>query len=685
MINITEQEERIYLSEILNKLRDSLKKVNLNIHHNAGEILEAKEYIWENIYDIDPQEIASLNYSVNQSVEKAENVVSKRNRISKLIKSPYFGRIDFIPEKGRNRMPVYIGIHSFSEEGKYKILIHDWRTPLSSIFYDFDIGNASFEAPAGLIKGELCLKRQYRIRNSSMQFMIESSSFISDDVLQKELSSTSSDKMKNIVATIQKEQNAIIRNEISNTLIIQGVAGSGKTSIALHRVAYLLYRFKSNIKSQNVLIISPNKVFADYISDVLPELGEEKILEVSFEEIAKNEIKKTFEFQTFYEQVAELLETPDKNTITRIKYKASFEFVDELNKYIRYIDEKYFLPDKVEFKGIEVPSSYTLSLYRSYNRLPIKQRLDEVANTVLIKIKTEYRMKIFAVEETEIKKKVIGMFKTLNIFNLYQDFYQWLGKPQLFINESKKKIEYSDVFPFVYLKLKIEGTKNFEFVKHLVIDEMQDYTPIQYAVISCLFNCKKTILGDSFQSVNPYTSVTNNEIKKVFPLSDSIELLKSYRSTIEITNFAQKIIKNNKLSPVERHGKNPIIKHCKTEEEQIKEIVDSINIFRKSEYKSLGILCKSQMDANVLFAKLENYISNLCLITPESIAFANGAVVTTSIMAKGLEFDCVIVPSVTIENYKTEIDKNMLYVACTRAMHELEIIYVNQISRFLKK
>lgn len=211
-----------------------------------------------------------------------ESVIDKRKRLGKILDNPYFGRIDFKQQSG-NIFPIYIGVHSFYDSDSKMSLIYDWRAPISSMFYDYELGEAYYSSPAGEVKGDILLKRQYRIRNGRMEFMIESSLTVHDDILQKELSSNTDDKMKNIVATIQREQNRIIRNEDAQALIIQGVAGSGKTSIALHRIAYLLYTFKESLSSKDILIISPNKVFADYISNVLPELGEETVPETSME------------------------------------------------------------------------------------------------------------------------------------------------------------------------------------------------------------------------------------------------------------------------------------------------------------------------------------------------------------------------------------------------------------------
>ena len=277
IFNKTEEQERVYLQQVINLLKRIIANVDVSVKEHVNTLMEYKEYLWSN-KDIDPHEIRSMRESILNHFALGENVIDKRKRLGKILNTPYFGRIDFTENKEAGKiLPIYIGVHSFYDSISKKSFIYDWRAPISSMFYDYELGDATYSSPGGEVKGEILLKRQYRIRNGEMEFMLESSLTVHDDVLQKELSFNADDKMKNIVATIQREQNQIIRNEDSNILIIQGVAGSGKTSIALHRIAYLLYKFKQDLSSKDILIISPNKVFSDYISK--PVGGIKKIKE----------------------------------------------------------------------------------------------------------------------------------------------------------------------------------------------------------------------------------------------------------------------------------------------------------------------------------------------------------------------------------------------------------------------
>lgn len=299
VFNQTEKQERAYLEQIIALLKRIIGSTDVSVKDHVDTLAAYKDYLWNN-KDIDPHEIRSMRESILNHFAIGESVIDKRKRLTKILAIPYFGRIDFQEEKeDSNVMPLYIGIHTFYDSESKATLIYDWRAPISSMFYDYELGTASYQSPSGKINGEISLKRQYRIRNGKMEFMIESSLTVHDDILQKELSANADDRMKNIVATIQREQNRIIRNEEARILIIQGVAGSGKTSIALHRIAYLLYAFNDHISSKDILIISPNRVFADYISNVLPELGEEIVPQTGMEEILSEVLGHKYKYLSF--------------------------------------------------------------------------------------------------------------------------------------------------------------------------------------------------------------------------------------------------------------------------------------------------------------------------------------------------------------------------------------------------
>ena len=675
--NQTEKQEKEYLKQIISFLKKVIGNTDASVKDHVDTLAEYKDYIWSN-KDIDPHEIRSMRESILNHFAMGESVINKHKRLTKILAIPYFGRIDFLEKKENSKvMPIYIGIHTFYDPESRATLIHDWRAPVSSMFYDHELGEAVYRSPSGEIKGVISLKRQYRIRGGKMEFMIESALTVHDDILQKELSSNADDKMKNIVATIQREQNQIIRNEDIRTLIIQGVAGSGKTSIALHRIAYLLYTFRDSISSKDILIISPNKVFSDYISNVLPELGEETVPETSMEQILSGVLEHKYKYQTYFGLVNELLEKPSSSLIDRIAYKASFGFISELDKFIPHIENTYFKAADVKLtKYITIPAPFIEEQYLRFNRYPIRRRFDAMADYMLDMLKIQYAFTVTTAGRNLLKKEIRLMFAGNNDIQVYKDFFKWTNNPGMFKMRKGHTLEYSDLAPLAYLHLALEGNGNQPFrVKHLLIDEMQDYSPIQYKVIQKLFPCRKTVLGDAGQSVNPYGSSTAETIQKSLTASEIMKLCKSYRSTFEITDFAQKIHPNAELEPVARHGEKPQILQFGSAVEELSGIMGLISTYRKSGYKSLGIICKTEQQAREMADMLKSYANDISFLSSQSSAFVQGIVIISAHMAKGLEFDEVIIPQTDERNYRSEIDKSMLYVAVTRAMHRLTLTF----------
>ena len=675
--NQTEKQEKEYLKQIISFLKKVIGNTDASVKDHVDTLAEYKDYIWSN-KDIDPHEIRSMRESILNHFALGESVINKHKRLTKILAIPYFGRIDFLEKKENSKvMPIYIGIHTFYDPESRATLIHDWRAPVSSMFYDHELGEAGYRSPSGEIKGVISLKRQYRIRGGKMEFMIESALTVHDDILQKELSSNVDDKMKNIVATIQREQNQIIRNEDIRTLIIQGVAGSGKTSIALHRIAYLLYTFRDSISSKDILIISPNKVFSDYISNVLPELGEETVPETSMEQILSGVLEHKYKYQTYFGLVNELLEKPSSSLIDRIAYKASFGFISELDKFILHIENTYFKAADVKLtKYITIPAPFIEEQYLRFNRYPIRRRFDAMADYMLDMLKIQYAFTVTTAGRNLLKKEIRLMLAGNNDIQVYKDFFKWTNNPGMFKMRKGHTLEYSELAPLACLHLALEENGNQPFrVKHLLIDEMQDYSPIQYKVIQKLFPCRKTVLGDAGQSVNPYGSSTAETIQKSLTASEIMKLCKSYRSTFEITDFAQKIHPNAELEPVARHGEKPQILQFGSAVEELSGIMGLISTYRKSGYKSLGIICKTEQQARKMADMLKSYANDISFLSSQSSAFVQGIVITSAHMAKGLEFDEVIIPQTDERNYRSEIDKSMLYVAVTRAMHRLTLTF----------
>ena len=677
-----EVKEKRYLAQLHNKIDIKLYEIDEAIKLKSDEVYSMNRHMQEHKTDMDHLEKNNMREAIFNYSLQGEHSVGNKMRLQRLKDTAYFGRIDFIDNQSNHSRKIYVGVHNFQDTDTTNNLVYDWRAPISSLFYDFELGNGYYENLSGKVEGDITLKRQFRIRKGMMEYMLDTDITIHDEVLQKELNQASSAKMKNIVATIQKEQNEIIRNEEARHLIIQGVAGSGKTSIALHRIAFLLYRFKETISSEDILIISPNKVFASYISNVLPELGEETVAETSMEEVANDVLEYQVKFQSFFDQVTELLEKNNAQLIERIQFKSSYEIIKKLDEYMVYLENEGFDVTDIVVKGKPVPAWFIKEAFGKYRRMPLLKRFNEVVREIIDNIFRYYYIEVQYKDRTALHATIRKMFPSYNPKVLYKGFYEWLGKPELLKLKARSTYEWSDVYAFIYLKSRLEGLKPNTKVKHLVIDEMQDYSEVQYKVLGMLYPCKKTILGDVNQSVNPFSSSNLPVIKKIFSDATTMKMQKSYRSTYEITQFTKRISTEIEVEAIERHGDEPQLILCKTVDAEIIKIKALITKFNQSDFHSLGIICKTQKQANALYEALKEAFE-ITILNIASVAFGSGIVITTAHLAKGLEFDKVIVPHCTNKNYITQADKQMLYVASTRAMHQLSITYTGKLTSLI--
>lgn len=402
------------------------------------------------------------------------------------------------------------------------------------------------------------------------------------------------------------------------------------------------------------------------------------------EQILSEVLENKYKYQSFFEQVTELLGKTTQGFIERIKYKSSFDFISQLDKFILYMENNYFKATDVKLtRHITIPSEYIEEQFRRFNRYPMRQRFEAMTDYLLEMMKVQYYFTVTTADRNLLKKEIKRMFAGNNDLQVYKEFFEWIGKPELFKLRKNRILEYTDLAPLAYLHLALDGNITQYCVKHLLIDEMQDYSPIQYKVIQKLYPCRKTILGDASQSVNPYGSSTAGMIRKAFTMGEVMKLCKSYRSTFEITDFAQKIQTNNELEPIMRHGEFPSVLQFENTEKESSGIIALISSFKKSGYKSLGIVCKTEAQAKELAESLQTYTAEVYFLSNQSSAFVKGIIVTSSHMAKGLEFDEVIIPYVNDKNYNSAIDKSMLYVAVTRAMHKLTLTYNGKLSEFV--
>ena len=663
-------DELEHLSYIRGILEEAMEKAEADVDRKDREYMKQKRYMVEYRGEIDPHEMFQNELALREIDRTGAFVTGIRDRLARLKESPYFARIDFAAEGRGKVMKCYIGRFAFTNDND--MLIFDWRAPVASMFYDCEVGPAGYDAPMGRVDGQLTRKRQFKINGGVMEYALETSSNIQDDVLQRELSRTSDEKMKSIIATIQKEQNQIIRNEKADILLIQGVAGSGKTSIALHRIAFLLYRLKNRLSAQNITILSPNKVFADYISNVLPELGEEPVYELSFYDIAEIQLEGVIGFEPDQDP----LENRDEAWAERARFKSTLSFVRQLDRFIERLPELVFAPADYTFGRFTASAEMIQSRFAAYSQYPVKDRLRMIADDIHDRFATDNIMEDDIPRTGTILKSLNSMLKVKSTLALYKAFYQELGLPKMFVPAGKKTLEWADVYPFLYLHGAYAGLRESAVIRHLVVDEMQDYTPVQYAVLNQIFKCQKTILGDYGQLINPNHRHSLEDLRELYGDAEFVELNTSYRSTCEIIRFAR-TIQDGALEPIERHGEEPVLIQCSDRAAEIDCIANMILEFEKSGHATLGIIARTNRDALALYEALaERY--EIHLLSPESGSFANGVSVASIQMSKGLEFDQVIVADADSRTYATPYDRSLLYIACTRAMHKLALLYTGE-------
>ena len=658
--------ENVYLKNTIKEIKSQSSNLGVEINVKSEEEREFKRLLWEEKGSIDSVEMKT---SLMVSEMEARFILMKMEYYKKLIKienNPYFGRIDFTEEGGEKRK-IYIGLTHLEKDLNY--LIYDWRSPIASLFYDYGIGKAMYEAPEGIIKGDMSLRRQYTIENGKLIRIFDNDLNVVDECLQDVLSTTSSDKMKNIVNTIQSEQNEVIRNVNDKNLIVQGIAGSGKTSVALHRIAFLLYKIK-NLRSNNVLIFSPNNVFSEYISNVLPELGEDNALQTTFHDFAKSYIKEYKQVETFTDFIEKYY---TKNALNKdvISFKLSNKMIPIIENYAKELESKINFSCNLETKFETVEESYLNYLLKErYNKLPLYQRIEKIAEHLCDKLGLKQGK-----EKRHFIKELNNMFNIKKDFKqFYHDLYLSKSFEEVFgkTHENKivgKEINYEDALCFIYLKGILEGFPYSNEIKQIVIDEAQDYNEMQYVILSKIFKkASFTILGDVNQTINPYQKYDTLEVLTDILKDNSryVELNKTYRSSFEIIEYANKVLDLKHVSAIRRSNNVPV-----KFRDDLSSMIGDINDL-KSKYESVAIITKDNEEAIKLYEMLKDKVKDISIMDDKN-EFNKNLVIVPSYLAKGLEFDSVI--SYTDKNNKyTKEEKYLFYVVVTRAQHEL-IIY----------
>ena len=675
---ISTMDSRQYLEFVLDKLRARIAKIDASIEQGQKEIENMHQYYWENYTEMDQYGYEDFDnqQALLGQVNANQEQQMLRQRFRKMLDSPFFGRVDFVYEGEEEPETFYIGIANFSQETGRIPLVYDWRAPVSSLFYDYDKGEAYYEAPGGRMDGEVRSKWQYKIRNGKMIYAFESDVKIDDEVLKQELGSHGDVKLKNIIKTIQKEQNAIIRNTQDKIMVIQGVAGSGKTSVALHRIAYLLYHDKKNLRSSNVLVLSPNGVFSDYISHILPELGEENIREMSFDMFAYRELLDTVsDCEDRYDQIEKNFQMPGGQKICQ--EKQSKEFVTRLNGFALELEDRLMRFSDFQYKGMKkTERELTELFYFRFPDIPLLERMQAVMDYVV----DEYETLIgrnFSEEELErIRERFMKMYRSTDLYVLYNWFLKEYGYPTLpKTGYEKRKLAYEDVYPVLYLKYLLKNYGANRNIRHLVIDEMQDYSYMQYLILDKMFSCKMTILGDRAQTMEEETRDVMQFLPRIFGRNiRKICMNKSYRNTVEIAGYANRLSDVSDMELFERHGKPVQEQSFDSEEAALEEVLAAM---RLDEFETIAVIEMTEQRAAFAAGYLKKRMEELGMDTGNhfsrvdrnSTRFRKGLTVTTFYLAKGLEFDQVF--AVFRSSDHTPLHRQAKYICATRALHEL--------------
>lgn len=644
------QEELNYLNYTINKYDEVIDDSTLKLSH-------LKE-LYKFDYDAMLDEKFKLENEI-KSIEKAKL-------------NPYFARIDF--KSLNNFDKCYIGKKGVTDYDN-NIITVDWRAPISSLYYDSNVGSAEYQVPDGIIKGELLLKRQYTIENSKLISFNDVDTVSNDELLKPYLSVSADNRLKNIVSTIQSEQNKIIREKINKNIIVQGVAGSGKTTVALHRIAYLVYNNRDLFKPSDYMVIGPNKFFVSYISNILPDLDVNGVIQNTLDELFLNYVNESFNINNSLDII--------KNIDREASYKVSMNMKKEIDKFLNNLEilpNVDFIVNNMKILSIDfIKSIYDdidKKIYQSINSrierlmLLLNKYINDNIDTIAKKyINNNIKQKDLELFKSNININLKKYFTITNIKTkkCYIDILRKLKFD--FMNIKNNNINIEDIPALMYIKYKLNGSKEYYNFKHIVIDEAQDYGEFTFYVLNKIFkNSTFSIYGDLAQSLYPYRSLSNWEsLKSIYKNFEILKLNKSYRTTIEIMNEANKI---NEILGLDKAI--PVIRHGEEVEKYNKNIIELINTI-KDKYKTIAIITKTQEGANKMYEELKNNI-DMSLITKDNLNYNSSISIMPSYLSKGLEFDSVIIINENDFDKSSVLDMKLLYVSKTRALHKLFLI-----------
>lgn len=633
--------------------------------------------------------------------EQAFTTIDKKLKELTILKeSPYFGRVTFNDLEFDQKDTLYVGRFGVTPEGSYEPVIVDWRAPVASLFYHGSLGEASYTSPDGPIKCDIEGRRQIIVKKGELKGVFDSAIDVKDDILQMVLSNNSSDKLKDVIMTIQQEQDEIIRKERTSNIVVNGVAGSGKTTIALHRVAYLLYNYRKELEDK-VLILGPNGIFMEYISQVLPSLGEVGVKQETFASFALKEMDSELYIMSFDKYLEKIL-SEDKEFIEDAKYKNSYEIIEDLDNLVKEMDKDYFHVEDVKYFGDLVISKEEIEemFNKHYEYMPLFRRSEKIKRIILSKIKDKRDEKVWELneelrkekekltpEELLIEENNLEFRRKLRIREIVKEVMDsrakldsWISREDVLdiydrFNGNKKEYTINDLAPILYLAIKLEGKKATKDYRHVVIDEAQDYSPLQFKVVRELTGTKYfTVVGDVNQRLIKYSDLAPMmELGKIFDdvNPEIYNLNKSYRSTYEIMEYANKYLDEDRIIPIVRHGKPVEEIEFHNNEELSESIIESLKEFSNEGLESIAIITRDKEELEKVYNLISNKV-HLVKFDNEDVLYKGGNVIIPSYFAKGLEFDGVII--VDNGSSKDENEDLIKYIMSTRALHRLKQI-----------
>ena len=703
--NIDEKEKQLeyeYLSEVIEILNGLIEKYEMSGAKNKAKMIEdRRELLKETGIIRDFDDVINLS-GTNRFVIESENKLAlnslKLNNLKKMKNSPYFGRIDFIEDGLDITEKIYLGMNSLYDEENYEFYIYDWRAPISSMYYDYEPGRAKFNTPDGVIEGELTQKRQYKITGGKMEYMFDSDLVIGDDILRYELSKPSAAAVKPVIASIQRTQNYAIRHDRFENVLVSGIAGSGKTTVGLHRLSYLLYKYRGAIKSDDIRIFSNNNIFNSYISGIIPELGEEDIPSLDFTDLIETHMHKKIKYKDMYEQIEFLSAEKEAGNARKngILLKYTHDFLDFTANYIKNysvtFNDIYFHDFKI-CGGLEINELYKDRTKQSDMRLRteriinyleqkfnefLKERKKQIITFILehydedlsdidcLRIFNDFKNGIFTEMNMKAKPDAVLLYK--NILNEYRPFDKKIYRETAATNI----YNFEDALILFYIEILKGDIKKNNGIKHILIDEAQDLNLLQHKIILMLYPLAKyTVLADVNQALYKEITISDkNELIAIYSAQEKsptvIELEKSYRQTFEISRFSSEILGVfSEENYFKRHGETPKIIENGNIDDCILSVVKEIH---EKGYYSVGILTGLKQDALTLHSRLKK-LTEISLIAESDAKFQSGTVIMPIAYAKGLEFDAVIIPG--YKELQNQENKKILYLMCTRALHLL--------------